>query len=211
MILLIGGEKGGTGKSTLATNLAVWLARAQKDVLLLDADRQSTAAFWATERGSQDDLPPVHCVQRYGNLLRPLQDLRGRYTEIVVDAGGRDSEELRSAMVVADKIYSPVRASQSDLWTVTHMDELLGLAKAMNPEVQGRLVLSMAPTNPRVNEAEDAAEMLTEVEHFQKSDAVVRDRKAFRDAMCAGRGVVELSDPKATAEVHELALEIYGG
>lgn len=39
MIVLFGGEKGGTGKSTLATNLAVWLARQGRDVLLVDTDR----------------------------------------------------------------------------------------------------------------------------------------------------------------------------
>lgn len=46
MIVLIGGEKGGTGKSTIATNLATIHALAGKDVLLLDTDSQASATFW---------------------------------------------------------------------------------------------------------------------------------------------------------------------
>src|SRR5687767_1022618 len=107
MIVLVGGEKGGTGKSTLASNLAVWLARAGRDVLLLDADRQGTSAAWAAERSQRPELASVHCVQRYGNLFPAVRDLRTRYQEIVIDAGGRDSEELRSAMAVADTLYAP--------------------------------------------------------------------------------------------------------
>lgn len=50
MIILIGSEKGGVGKSTLATNLAVLLVSSGKDVVILDADRQSTCANWAQDR-----------------------------------------------------------------------------------------------------------------------------------------------------------------
>lgn len=56
MILLLGGEKGGSGKSCLAQNLAVWLQARGGDVLLLDADPQGTTADWAAERADQDDL-----------------------------------------------------------------------------------------------------------------------------------------------------------
>ncbi|QIQ74813.1 Iron-sulfur cluster carrier protein (plasmid) [Pseudomonas coronafaciens] len=56
MILLLGGEKGGSGKSCLAQNLAVWLQARGGDVLLLDADPQGTTADWAAERSAQGDL-----------------------------------------------------------------------------------------------------------------------------------------------------------
>lgn len=210
MIVLIGGEKGGTGKSTLATNLSVWLARQGRDVLLLDADRQSTAASWADERAEQEDLPKVHCMQRYGNLVPVLQDLRERYSEIVIDAGGRDSEELRTAMVVADKVYSPVRASQSDLKTVAHLAELVEMARGFNQNLEARMLLSLAPTNPRITEVQEAREVLADVPVLLLSDALVCDRKVYRDAMLEARGVVEMDDLKAKNEIETLAGEIYG-
>lgn len=211
MIILIGGEKGGAGKTTIATNLAVCLAMAERDVLLLDADRQGTAALWATERSEHPELKPVHCLQRHGNLFKPVQDLAGRYQDIVIDAGGRDSEELRTAMVAADRMFSPIRASQADLWTIEHVDTLVGLAAAMNPTLEAYTLISMAPTNPRVTEADDASAMLNEFEHMKLAQTVVRDRKAFRDAMCEGKGVVELSDPKAIMEMKLLMEEVLRG
>jgi chromosome partitioning protein len=211
MIILIGGEKGGTGKSTIATNLATWLAHQGQDVLLLDADRQSTAANWAAERGEHPNLPPVHCVQRYGNLFKPIQDLRTRYAEIVVDAGGRDSEELRSAMSIADKLYSPARASQSDLWTLDHLAKLVALAQAFNRDLTAHVVVSIAPTNPRIHETDDAAELLGQFDELVLSRSVIHERKVYRDAMREGRGVMEMETAKATGEIEALAKEIYHG
>jgi len=211
MIILIGGEKGGTGKSTIATNLATWLAHKGSDVLLLDADRQGTAANWAAERSEHPNRPPVHCVQRYGNLFKPIQDLCTRYAEIVIDAGGRDSEELRSAMTIADKLYSPARASQSDLWTLDHLAQLVSLAKAFNRGLAASIIVSIAPTNPRIREADDAVDLLGQFEELALSRAVFHERKAYRDAMRDGCGVVEMDDPKAISEVECLAKEIYRG
>lgn len=211
MIILIGGEKGGSGKTTIATNLSVCLAKSGRDVLLLDADRQGTSALWASERGEHPELKAVHCVQRYGNLFKPVKDLAERYQDIVIDAGGRDSEELRTAMVAADRMFSPVRASQADLWTIEHVDTLVSLAAGMNPNLKAFTLLSMAPTNPRISEAGDATAMLADFEHLNPARSVIRDRKVFRDAMCEGKGVVELGDPKATAEIQALTEEVLCG
>ncbi|MDH5675252.1 MAG: AAA family ATPase [Myxococcales bacterium] len=208
MIVLIGGEKGGCGKTTIATNLATCLAAAGRDVLLLDADRQGTAANWASERGERPELPAVQCVQRFGNLFQPIRDLAQRYQDVVIDAGGRDSEELRTAMVAADAMFSPLRASQADLWTAEHVDQLVGLAKSFNPALRAFVFLTMAPTNPRITEAADATEMLGEFQHLAVATSVVRDRKAYRDAMCEGKGAIELADPKAAAEIHALTAEV---
>ena len=69
----------------------------------------------------------------------------------------------------------------------------------------------MAPTNPRVNEERDAAEMLAEFsERLALSPCVTRERKAYRDAMREGMGVVEQSDAKASNEIEAITQEIYG-
>ena len=211
MITLVGGEKGGSGKSTLATNLAALLTRESSSVILVDTDRQGTAANWASvrrERSERDPISAITCVQAYGNVRDTLRDLASRYRHVIVDAGGRDSEELRSAMLAANLLCVPVRPSQADLWTVEHVDDLVKLASPFNPSLTARVVLSIAPTNPRISEASDAREMLAECEHLKMCETVIRDRKAYRDAMCEGLGVTEMDDAKAEAEINILSEEI---
>jgi chromosome partitioning protein len=211
MIVLFGGEKGGTGKSTLATNLAVWLARQGRDVTIVDTDRQMTASHWADRRNAAKALPAVHCAEKRGNVFHAVRDLAGRYDDVVVDAGGRDSEELRTALVAAEVVYVPLRASQPDLETSVHMNELVGLARAMNPALEARLIIAMAPTHPAANEAAEALALLSELPAFALSGAVIRERKAYRDAISDGLGVVETGNPKAAAEIESLAQEIQAG
>jgi chromosome partitioning protein len=210
MIVLFGGEKGGTGKSTLATNLAVWLARQGRDVLLVDTDLQRTASHWVDRRNALNGLATVHCAERHGNVFHALRDLVKRYDEVVVDAGGRDSEELRTALVGVHKVYVPLKASQPDLETSLHMNELVKLARGMNPTLQASAIISMAPTNPVINEAREAMELLSELHELVLSQAIVRERKVYRDAIAEGRGVLEMDNEKAIAEVEALGKEIYG-
>jgi chromosome partitioning protein len=194
VIILFGGEKGGTGKSTLATNLSVWLSRKKSDFVLVDADRQSTSS---------------NCIQRYGNIASTVQDLASRYEHVIIDAAGRDSEELRSSLVVADVLFSPLKASQSDLWTVEHLHELVKLSKAMNSKLRAFAVLSMASPNPRVSEAGQAKEMLVEYPEIDLVKAIIRDRKVYRDAMCESKGVLEMNDERAREEIEALAKEVF--
>ena len=209
MILLLGGEKGGTGKSTLATNLAAWLAAQGRDVILVDTDVQRTAANWVDRRNLLNGVPAVQCAERRGNVFHALRDLAKRYEEVIVDAGGRDSEELRTALVAAHRVYVPLRASQPDLETSLHMNELIQLARGMNPGLEARVIICMAPTNPAVRETSDAQELLTGLSEFTPSMVTIGERKVYRDAMTEGRGVIELNNDKAILEIEGLVKEIY--
>lgn len=209
MVILFGGEKGGTGKSTLATNLAVWLAKQGRDIILVDTDLQRTASHWVDRRNLRVELPKVHCTERHGNVFHTIRDLARRYDEVIVDAGGRDSEELRTALVAAHKVYVPLRASQPDLETSLHMNDLVKLARGMNVQLKANAIISMAPTNPAVNETQEAQELLSELAELALSKVVVRERKAYRDAMTEGKGVLELDNEKAIAEIEAMAAEIY--
>jgi chromosome partitioning protein len=210
MILLLGGEKGGTGKSTIAANLAVWLAAKGTDVTLVDTDRQRTASHWVDRRNHLDGLPMVHCAEKHGNVFNTIRDLAKRYDQVIIDAGGRDSEELRTALVAAHLVYCPLKASQPDLETSVHMNELVKLARGMNPELEARAIISMGPTNPAITEAQEAKEILADLPELTLSGVTIRDRKVYRDAMAEGRGVIEMANDKAVAEIEQLAREIYG-
>lgn len=209
MILLIGAEKGGVGKSTLATNLAVHLAKEGGDVVLVDTDTQTTAARFVERRGDAGHQPAVQCVQKTGDVAAALRDLDKRYQVVIVDAGGRQSRELRTAAAVASLLLTPIRASQADLETLPTMNELVGLAKSFNPTLEAYAVLSMAPSNPTIREVEDARELLAEFDQLMLAETVIRDRKVFRDALLAGKGVVEMDNSQAKAEIQLLAQEFF--
>jgi chromosome partitioning protein len=213
-ITLFGGEKGGTGKTTLATNVAAMLALRGKDVLLLDTDRQGTASFWSTVREEESIEPRVACVQKFGKgLPAQVRDLAERYDEIVIDAGGRDSLELRYALGVADRAYIPVQPFQFDIWTIRQMDTLIEMAKSLNEGLEAFIVLNRVSTNPVIREDRETREFINQ-EKFRQltlSQAIIRDRISFRKAARDGLSVAEFGqDAKAIQEMNQLFEEIYG-
>ena len=209
MILLFAGQKGGSGKSTLATNCAAWLAQQKHDVVLVDADPQGSAAKWALYREENESLSIVHCVQKHERITKALQDLDKRYDFVVVDVPGRDSQEMRTAFLAAHIGVVPFRPSQHDLDTLPHIASVMSAALDLNPSLKCYAVLSMVPTNPVINEAEQAAAFINECPEFNSLlKSVVCDRKVYRDAVSKGKGVIEMSNPKAVSEIEALMREI---
>ncbi|MFA5082454.1 MAG: AAA family ATPase, partial [Hydrogenophilaceae bacterium] len=146
MIVLIGSQKGGCGKSTTAVNICAELAGRGHDVVLVDADRQCTSANWAMDRVEKPALPAVHCIQKYENIRDTLLDLDKRYEYVIVDAAGRDSRELRTGMTAAHILVVPFRPSQPDLDTLPNMQEIIIQAKDLNHNLKVYGLITMAPT-----------------------------------------------------------------
>jgi chromosome partitioning protein len=210
-IFLLGSQKGGCGKSTLAINVAGWLLDKNADVILVDADPQGSAARWAQDRQENESIGNIPHVQASGNINQTLKDLASKYEYVVVDTAGRDSRELRTGMVVADIVISPSRPSQYDLDTLPHLTEVYLQAQDLNPNLRGYLVLNMSPTNPVIKEADDAREYLSDFPEFQLAETLIHDRKAFRDCIGEGKTVFEWRDPKARDEMERLMEEITNG
>jgi chromosome partitioning protein len=185
----------------VATNLSACLASAARDVLLVDADRQGTARWWCDRRQDTAGIAPVQCVQRYGRLTGVVRDMAGRFDDVVIDCGGQDSDELRSAMLVAEIMFIPVQASILDLVTLQHVAELVESAHVTNQELRAYVFVSRAPTNLKALE-----EVLPE--SVRVLESVIHDRRAFRDAAKTGKGVLEWTDTKAKEEFQAFVAEI---
>lgn len=198
-IILAGNQKGGCGKSTIACNLAAMLA-VNNDILLVDADRQTTSSLWVTERKrSYPNAPRVNSVQKYGEIDDTLLDLRSRYSYVIVDAAGHDSSELRSSLVVCDVLLMPFRPSQPDLDTLPYMSNLIRASRRVNPNIATYAFINSAPTNIQSKDIELARAAIAEYTDICLLDASVYDRRIYRDAMSEGLGVIEMPEKSASA------------
>lgn len=206
MIILIGSEKGGVGKSTLATNLAVLLKSKGKDVVIVDTDRQSTSANWAQYR-EEIEQPRIECIRQYGNLTKTLEGLKTRYSIVVVDCQGSISKELQTGLLAADIVVMPFRPSQWDLDTLPAMIETIETAKNFNSKLIACAVMSMCPTNTKSNEQIDARVFFQEYPDVTLLTTAIYDRKAYRDAASSGLGVIELDNEKAITEIRGILTE----
>ena len=210
MIILIGGEKGGTGKSTIATNLAAMQAIQGNDVLLVDTDKQATATYWAITRDENESLIRVPCVRKTGGKIhRELADMRMKFKVIIIDAGGQDSVELRSAMLGADKFYVPIRPSQFDAWTLENINQMLEDARVYNEGLKTFAFLNLASPHPRASEIEETRKYILEYPNLILSESAIRDRIIFRKAAKEGLSVYEMDDIKAKAEIESLYKEVF--
>lgn len=209
MILLVGSQKGGSGKSTTAVNIAAALAGKKRDVVLVDADRQSTAANWVADRPK--DRPVVHCIQKYDNIHATLSDLANRYEYVIVDAAGQDSRELRTGMTVADLLLAPFKPSQPDLDTLPKLLSIITQAQGLNPGLSAYGLITMASANPVVNETREALDYFRDYPQIKPLETVICDRKIYRDAMSEGLGVTEMNNPKAVREIRSLVKELLDG
>ena len=205
MIILVGSSKGGCGKSTIATNLAAVAAHKGRDAVLIDSDAQATSATWATDREGTSAVS-VPCVQRVGDIRATVKELATKYDLVIIDAGGHDSQELRTGLVVADLLITPFKPSQADLDTIFKLSDVINQAKDFNESLKALAVLTMSPTHPGNTEIAESRDYLSD--HLPVLNSLLYDRKAYRDALSMGLGVIEHRDKKAQNEIKALYKEV---
>jgi chromosome partitioning protein len=213
MILVVGGIKGGVGKSTLAANVAVLAARAGRDVLLVDGDSQETTMTWAAARGEQPAVSTdrVTTVALVGKGVRDeLRRLRPKYDAIVIDAGARDTTTQRSALTIADAVLLPFAPRGPDLWTIEAAVEMVNEIRTVNEDLRALALVNRADPGGNDNaEAEAAfAEHATVVEGLPVR---VGNRKAIAQAHLMGLAAAKAvrPDPKAVGELDALYRYIF--
>jgi chromosome partitioning protein len=202
-ILTVASQKGGVGKSTIACNIAVQAAHSDLKVLLIDADSQGSSMSFRSIRES-DDIKAMSITTP--TLHKDLPTFSG-FDLIIVDAGGRDSATLRSAMSVADLLIIPVLPSTYDIWatgdTIDALREIRGFR-----EVNARLLMNRLFANTVM--ARDTLESLKDIENDAALlDSRVYNREDYSKAIAAGKGVVEFNpNGKAALEIKNLVAEI---
>ena len=206
MIYAVVNTKGGVGKTTTAVHLATMLARTER-TLLIDGDPQASAASWAAWRreAQRDPSPTTTCLAGKA-ILAEGKTLSEGFANTVVDAGGRDSVGLRSALLLARQAIVPVGASNLDAAAMTDLLEVIEMAKDYNSDLQVRIFLTRIDSRTK-----DAAEMLAFL-HEQKLPVLscrACERVAYRRAIGEGAIVQELGKgPSASQEMETFLAEV---
>lgn len=206
MITVVGNLKGGTGKSTVAFNLSIWVAtRRNVHVSVYDLDPQATitdALEIRSEDGHVPSIEPQHFVSQLGS--------EGKHTEVIVDIGLSDGEAMNAALKRADRILIPIAPSQADVWSTQRFLKMISTVRksGSQPEILG--FMNRSDTHTAVRETDDAYEALCSLDGITMLEPRLYQRTVYRRSFSEGMAVFEL-DPKskAAAEVESLGELLY--
>jgi len=162
-IITVANQKGGSGKTTIAMQLAGTLGRNNNKVLVIDADPQGTATRWAAS--AEEDKPFRARVAGLsaagGRVHREVKKFIDDFDYIVVDCPPAvDSPVPQSALLISDLVLVPVIPSPADLWAATGIQKLIDNAQEINEKLEARLIANMCQPNTLL--AKDSLDVLEE-------------------------------------------------
>jgi len=206
MITVIGNLKGGSGKSTVAFNLSVWLATHGENIAVYDLDPQRTLTD-VTEVRSEEGITPLFNLSYGGANL--LDDIREQQGEVIVDIGTADMDAVKGALTVADRIIVPVPPSQADIWSTQRFLTLIDrINNEKSPEIC--VFVNRADTHHSIRESDEAEEALAELSGITLIRHRLHQRTAYRRSFSEGQGVFELVPwSKAAKEFMAFASLLY--
>jgi chromosome partitioning protein len=207
MITVIGNLKGGTGKSTVAFNLAVWLKIHQGSVTLFDLDPQKTLTDVVDIREEEGYAPDLEVFDD----ISALKAWKNKKSEVIVDVGTADFESMKKALMLADRVITPVPPSQADIWSTQRFIKIIrenaGDVKNM-PPLFG--FINRADTHVGVRETDEAEDALNYLKGIERVNLRLYQRTAYRRSFSEGLAVFELQPgSKAAKEILSLASMLY--
>ncbi|WP_275096023.1 division plane positioning ATPase MipZ [Sedimenticola hydrogenitrophicus] len=207
MITVVGSLKGGSGKSTVTFNLAVWLAMAEAEVLVIDLDPQATLRDVVDVRDEEGYHPRISVKgkkQLDGNRLNGVD-------EVLIDIGTADIEMMKRAIQLADRILVPVPPSQADIWSTQRFIQFVNSTTAgKSPEIIG--FINRGDTHHAVRETDEAAAALVSLPGMKFIKPRLSQRTIFRRSFSEGLAVFELNPRgKGSRELNALCAKLYPG
>lgn len=209
-VIVVGGTKGGPGKSTIAQQIACCLLiENKKSVYVIDIDYlQQTTAKWCEERKSNKDIAIIPYAAVFDRIAETIDRLRGQYPFVVVDAGGFDSEAQREAMLAADILVIPIRPKRRDLKSMRDLEIPLTKAKSQNTGLKVFVVMNQCPALPSQVSRIIYAKEVVKTFGLEVVPTNIYNRNVYDDAEWGGSSIFEVEkkerDPKAEAEIKEL-------
>lgn len=214
MITVVASLKGGSGKSTVVFNLAVWLAKSGRGVTTFDLDPQATLSDVIDVRNEEGFQPTIAVRGVSDDVATDLEHCRAEFDEVLVDVGTADFASLKQAVGIADQIIIPVPPSQADIWSTQRFLSIVNESVSLSTRTTlPRLVcfVNRADTHHAVRESDEAEAALATLPGIELLRTRLRQRTVFRRSLSEGVAVFELEPTsKGTLEFFELATALYG-
>ena len=196
-VVAIVNQKGGTGKTTLAINLASVLAE-KGAVLLLDADPQASSQNWAAGEWTSPEGLAVKGMGK-GNLLEQVRSVSRDYDWIIIDGPPGITRTSADAVRAADLVLIPAKPSPLDVWAASDIVEAVrARQKTSNGTPKAAFVITMAQPRTRLGRQIDAALSAMGIPVLQ---ARTTQRVSYPNAINDGNSVVDGADQTARNEI----------
>lgn len=204
-VLSVINEKGGSGKSTVATNLATALHRAGHRVVLVDADPQGTVRDWRDASPEGVDLPPVVGIDRANMLQSSLKTLAGNDV-LIIDAPAKANEMAQAIVGASHVALIVIQPSGADLWASAATVRMIKSKLALGGQIDAAFLVNRASQFTKLSKLVAAGDW--NEYGLDQLDTTLGNRVAFAQALTDGLSVYDLADGHAKAEVDFVVKEL---
>jgi chromosome partitioning protein len=203
-VLALLNQKGGVGKTTLATNIATALALQGKKVLYIDADQQGSGLDWSAARKGQPLFPVVGLPR--DTLHREIAALSQPYEWVIIDGPPRVYSVAKSAIAASDMVVIPVQPSPYDVWAAKEIVDLITEVTVIKANLKAVFAINRKIVGTAIGR--DVVESFATYP-LPVLKSAVSQRVGFAETAAAGKTVLE-TDPHghAAQEISALVTEI---
>lgn len=206
MITVVANLKGGSGKSTVSFNLAIWLLNQGYAVQAFDLDPQLTFHDVAQIR-KEEELEPALNV----TAMKNVDTVLNQDAEVIFDVGAANPEGMHEAIRQADRIIIPVPPSQPDVWATQRFLKIVKEARSdMEQTIEIIVFVNRADTHHAVRESDDTELALSQLPGVRVLENRLYQRTLYRRSMSEGMAVFELwRGSKGADEFEAFASALY--